>query len=109
MVRSTQFAMRSVHVREMTADKVGVTQLALSSGLTCVQVWVDGHVACYSNPNYPTANPADRRSGIFSIKEAGAVGVTSMNTCSGSVQVERRPGEIVVFTRPQTFWERFRS
>lgn len=44
----------------------------------------------------------------YSIKEILRSGVASANTC-GKIRATAKPGELIFFVRPRSFWERFRQ
>ncbi len=83
---------------ELVTNKEGLADLTLAPrDILWVQVWVDWHVLCQSNPN----------SKSFSVAEILSTGLSTPNTCS-SVTQKLTPGHFVVLARPAHFWEKMR-
>lgn len=83
---------------ELTTDKDGMATLTLAPGTEWLQVWIDWHVLCQRNPN----------SKSFPVSDILASGMSTPNTCS-SVSEKAAPGHLVVFARPERFWEKMRQ
>lgn len=83
---------------ELTTDKDGFATLTLAPGTEWLQVWMDWHVLCQSEPN----------SKSFPVSDILASGLSAPNTCS-SVSEKAAPGHLVVFARPAHFWEKMRQ
>jgi len=83
---------------ELTTDKDGVATLTLATGTEWLQVWMDWHVLCQSEPN----------SKSFPVRDILDSGLSTPNTCS-SASEKAVPGHLVVFARPAHFWEKMRQ
>jgi len=83
---------------ELTTDKDGVATLTLGPGTQWLQVWMDWHVLCQSEPN----------SKSFPVSDILSSGMSTPNTCS-AVSEKAVPGHLVVFARPAHFWEKMRQ
>lgn len=83
---------------ELTTDTDGVATLTLATGTEWLQVWMDWHVLCQSEPN----------SKSFPVRDILASGLSTPNTCT-SVSKEAAPGHLVVFARPAHLWEKMRQ
>jgi hypothetical protein len=82
------------HILQVTTDAKGEAKLTLHQG-DLLRIWVDWSVPCAKKlPAYE----AD------AIAREGVVGV---NTC-GSVRALEKPGDLYLYVRPESFWERFR-
>ena len=83
---------------ELMTDKDGLATLTLTPETQMLQVWVDGHVLCQSEPN----------SKSFSVADILVSGLNTPNTCSLASQ-KAVPGNLVVFARSAHFWEKMRQ
>lgn len=84
---------------ELVTDKEGLADLTIApSDVRWIQVWVDWHVLCQSEPN----------SKSFSVAEVLSTGLSTPNTCGPSIR-KLTPGHFVVFARPAHFWEKMRQ
>ena len=83
---------------ELMTDKDGLATLTLVPGTQWLQVWMDWHVLCQSEPN----------SKSFPVRDILDSGLSTPNTCS-SVSEKAAPGHLVVFARPERFWEKMRQ
>lgn len=81
---------------ELLTDSEGKATLALGPETQWIQVWVDWHVLCVPK------NP------VFSVADILSLGVKAPNTC-GSTSERATPGRLVVFARPEHFWEKMRQ
>ena len=82
---------------ELFTDKVGQAGLILEPQMQRLQVWVDFHILCQKEPNFRS----------FSVATIMSTGLSTPNSC-GSVSKKAKPGRLVVFARPATFWEKMR-
>jgi hypothetical protein len=81
---------------ELVTDKEGRADLmVVPRDIQWIQVWVDWHVLCQSEPN----------SKSFSVAEILSTGLSTPNTC-GKVAQEAGVGHLIVFARPAHFWEK---
>ncbi len=84
---------------KLVTDKDGLADLTIApSDIQRIQVWVEWHVLCQSEPN----------SKSYSVAEVLSSGVSTPNTCGPSVR-ELTPGHFVVYARPSHFWEKMRE
>lgn len=83
---------------ELMTEKDGLAILTLTPETQLLQVWVDWHVLCQSEPN----------SKSFSVADILAYGLNTPNTCSSASQ-KAVPGHLVVFARSAHFWEKMRQ
>jgi hypothetical protein len=84
---------------ELVTNKQGLADFTIAPSDThWIQVWVDWHILCQSEPNKKS----------FSVAEILSTGLSMTNTCGSSVQ-KVTPGRIVVFARPAHFWEKLRE
>jgi hypothetical protein len=84
---------------ELVTDKEGLAELAIApNDVQWIQVWVDWHVLCQSEPN----------SKSYSVAKVLSTGVGTPNTCGSSVP-KLIPGYLVVFARPAHFREKMRD
>jgi hypothetical protein len=79
---------------EATTDGNGLASLSLAEDSQFLQVWVDWHSLCHSDPNSET----------ISIVNLASQGV-AFNTCSKNV-FPNQPGRLTIAVRPETFWEK---
>lgn len=68
------------------------------------------HVVCQeygrvAEGDRPTPNLVQKLMPSYSIKKILESGITASNTC-GKIKAEPKPGELIIFERPTTFWER---
>jgi hypothetical protein len=83
----------------VTTDKDGVGTLTIYPGETqWLQVFTDGHVPCFPNPNQAS----------FSVSDIMSKGLVTPNNCSALVK-EATPGHLVVFARPAGFMEKMKQ
>ena len=83
---------------ELSTDKDGVATITGMPGtVRWIQVWMDWHILCQSDPNNKS----------FSVAEILARGLSTPNSC-GSVAQDSKPGELVVFARPAHWWEKMK-
>lgn len=83
---------------ELTTDQNGAASLILPSQETqWIQVLVDWHVVCKKQSD----------SQAFSVDAIISEGVSAPNRC-GKIVTTGSPGNLFVFVRPETFWERMR-
>lgn len=79
---------------ELTTDEKGLAILSLSKRVQWIQVWVDWNSLCQ--------NKQLKRN--FSITEILASGLNSINSCS-SISLNKIPGRLTIYVRPEHFWE----
>ena len=85
------------HTGVMT-DKEGLGTLTIYPGETqWLQVFTEGHIACFDNPNQSS----------FSVTQIMSKGLVTPNHCSAQVH-ESSPGHLVIFIRPAHFMEKMR-
>jgi hypothetical protein len=94
---STEAVRQQKNQYELTTDKDGLATLTLVPGTQWLQVWMDWHVLCQSEHN----------SKNFPVKDILVSGLSTPNNCS-SVSEKAAPGHLVVFARPERFWEKMR-
>ena len=83
---------------ELVTGRDGSATLSLAPETQWLQVWMDWHVLCQSEP----------KSKAFPVREILVSGLSTPNTC-GSASEKARPGHLVVFARPAHFWEKMRQ
>jgi hypothetical protein len=83
----------------VVTDNGGLATLTLTPETQWLQVWIDWHVLCLSEPP---------NSKSFPVADIMATGLNTPNTCS-SVSQKATPGHLVVFARPMHFWEKMRE
>lgn len=71
------------------------------------------YIACqeYVDPrslSRPITNPTEELMPSYSVKRILELGVTASNTC-GKFRATAKPGELIIFERPKSFWERLRE
>jgi hypothetical protein len=80
----------------VTTGKDGVGTLTIYPGETqWLQVFTDGHVPCFPDPNKAS----------FSVSEIMSKGLVTPNDCSAQVQ-QASPGHFVIYARPAHFMEK---
>jgi len=80
---------------DLTTDKDGMGTLRVHTDQTqWIQVWADGLVLCYPNPNQSS----------LSIDTIMFTGIVTPNSCSGVVK-NPMPGHLILFARPARFME----
>ncbi|MGH9534767.1 MAG: hypothetical protein ACRD2E_07915 [Terriglobales bacterium] len=74
------------------------------------QVLGDYYVACqeYSFPHPPKQVRPSKAFPNYSIRQILRTGVVASNTC-GKARAKPKPGELIFFERPRTFWEKLRE
>lgn len=83
----------------------------LPSGTDAVTVFGANYVDCQE---YAKVTPGQtvkellNRAPSYSIKKILESGISASNRC-GKARAQARPGELVIFERPPTFWERIRQ
>ena len=82
---------------EPTTDDKGLAILSLSKRVQWIQVWVDWNSLCQ--------NKQLKRN--FSIAEISASGLNSINACS-SISLNKIPGRLIIYVRPEHFWEKMK-
>ena len=83
---------------ELTTDKDGVGMLTLHPSETgWIQVWADGRVLCYQDPNQAS----------FSVDKIVSTGFVTANDC-GATTKDPMPGHLIVFARPARFMEKMK-
>jgi hypothetical protein len=95
--RSSEDVRLQKNVVDAETDGNGVASVVVPPSLTRIQVWVDWNHLCQKSPNLNSY-------GVIDIQTNGA---NTPNDC-GAIKREAVPGELVVFARPQSFWERMR-
>jgi len=84
---------------DLVTNNQGLADLTIATrDLQWIQVWVDWHVLCQSEPN----------SKSFSVAQILSTGLSTPNTC-GAVTKKAVAGHFVVFARPMHFWEKMRE
>ncbi len=82
---------------ELATDDKGLATLSLSKRVQWVQVWVDWNSLCQNK----------QLKKDFSIAEISATGLNSINSCS-SVSLNKIPGRLTIYVRPEHFWEKMK-
>lgn len=83
---------------DLTTDKDGLGSLRVHPNQTLwIQVWADGRVLCYPDPNQSS----------FSVDTIMSTGVVTPNSCSG-VTKDPAPGHLIIFARPARFMEKMK-
>lgn len=81
---------------QLVTDKNGVATLAVPSAkFRWFQLFVDTMKLCQNTPN------------LFSVNEITSAGLQTPNICSQLTRTAAQ-GNLIVFARPATFWERMR-
>jgi len=79
----------------LVTDKAGIgTLMVYPSETRWLQVFADGRVLCYQNPNQKS----------FSVSEIMSKGLVTPNSC-GALVLEASPGHLIIFARPAGFME----
>lgn len=83
----------------LTTDKNGVGTLTIYPAETqWLQVFADGRVLCYPDPNQSS----------FSVSDIMSKGLVTPNNCSALVR-EPSPGHFIIFARPARFMEKMKQ
>ena len=83
----------------VTTDKDGMGTLTIYPGETqWLQVFTDGRVPCFPNPNQAS----------FSVSDIMSKGLVTPNDCSAQVQ-QASPGHFVIYARPAHFMEKMKQ
>jgi hypothetical protein len=83
----------------LITDKDGMgTLMVYPSEPQWLQMFADGNVLCFPNPNQTT----------FSVNEIMSEGLVTPNTCSALVKLAT-PGHLIVFARPAGFMEKMKQ
>jgi hypothetical protein len=83
----------------VTTDKDGIGTLTIYPGETqWLQVFTDGRIPCFPNPNQAS----------FSVSDIMSKGLVTPNECSAHVR-EPSPGHFVIFARPAHFMEKMKQ
>lgn len=83
---------------DLSTDRDGLGTLRIHPSETqWIQVWVDGRVLCYADPNQSS----------FSVATIMSTGVVTPNNCS-PVAKNPMPGHLIVFARPARFMEKMK-
>lgn len=83
----------------LTTDKDGIGTLTIYPGETQqLQVFTDGRIPCFPNPNQSS----------FSVSDIMSKGLVTPNNCSALVR-EPSPGRFIVFARPAHFMEKMKQ
>ena len=83
---------------DLTTDKDGLGTLRVHPDQTrWIQVWADGRVLCYPDPNQSS----------FSVDTIMSAGVVTPNSCSEVVK-NGVPGHLIIFARPARFMEKMK-
>lgn len=83
---------------ELVTGRDGTATLSLTPEIQWLQVWMDWHVLCESEP----------KSNSFPVRDILVSGLSAPNTC-GAASETAAPGHLVVFARPAHFWEKMRQ
>jgi hypothetical protein len=112
-----------IHIRdiEATADDVSssacransVGPRSIPKDSDTIAVVGSEYVACQEYAKPAPGEPPDpdlfgKLMPSYSIKRILELGVSSANTC-GKIRAQARPGELVLFVRPMSRWERLKS
>jgi hypothetical protein len=82
---------------EFTTDDKGLATLSPDKSANWIQVWVDWHILCQSKELQRT----------FSRAEISTPGLNSINACS-SFSLNKIPGRLIIYVRPEHFWEKMK-
>jgi hypothetical protein len=83
---------------DLTTDKDGLGTLRVHQNQTqWIQVWADGRVLCYPDPNQSS----------FGIDTIMSTGIVTPNSCSGVMKAPA-PGRLIIFARPARFMEKMK-
>jgi len=95
---SSEAAKSHAEHTDLTTDKDGLGILRVHPDQTqWIQVWADGRVLCYPDPNQSS----------FSIDAIMSTGIVAPNSCSG-VMKDPTPGHLIIFARPARFMEKMK-
>ncbi len=95
---SSKVAKSHAEHTDLTTDKDGPGILRIYPSQTqSIQVWADGRVLCYPNPN--------QRS--FNVDTVMSTGIATPNSCSG-IMKDPAPGHLIIFARPARFMEKMK-
>lgn len=95
---SSEAAKSHAEHTDLTTDKDGLGSLRVHPDQTqWIQVWADGRVLCYPDPNQSS----------FSVNTIMSAGVVTPNSCSELVK-EAVPGHLIIFARPARFMEKMK-
>jgi|SRR5208283_1520991 len=83
----------------------------LPQGTDAITILPDEYMACQEYAKVP--NPAKPKfvaevPPLYSIKKILESGVAASNTC-GKFRAQAKPGELIFFVRPRSFWERLKE
>ena len=83
----------------LTTDKDGIGTLTIYPGETqWLQVFMDGRIPCFPNPNQSS----------FGVSDIVSKGLVTPNNCSALVR-EPSPGHFIIFARPAHFMEKMKQ
>ena len=86
------------HNTRVTIDKDGVGTVTIHPEETqWLQVFVDGRILCFPNPNEKS----------FSVTDIMSKGLVTPNDCNAQVR-EPSPGQLIIFARPAHFLEKMK-
>ena len=95
---SSEAAKSHAEHTDLTADKDGLGTLRVHQNQTkWIQVWADGRVLCYPDPDQSS----------FSVDTIMSTGIVTPNSCSG-VTKDPAPGHLIIFARPAGFMEKMK-
>jgi hypothetical protein len=95
---SSEAAKSHAEHTDLTTDKDGLGTLRVHPKETqWIQVWADGRVLCYPDPNQSS----------FSVDTIVSAGIVTPNNCSG-VTKDPVPGHLIIFARPSRFVEKMK-
>jgi hypothetical protein len=79
----------------------------LTNDLESISVIGDIHVACQEYGKRVAGQPAGDVIPTYRISKIVKSGVAAANTC-GKFKAEAKPGELILFVRPMSSWEKFK-
>jgi hypothetical protein len=85
----------------LTADGSGVIQFTVPAG-SLLFLQADSYVDCRISKRTAGDNVS------YSVSELLETGVAAVNVC-GKAKAKAKPGELIVFVRPQHWWDRFKD
>jgi len=95
---SSEAAKSHAEHMDVTTDNDGLGTLSVHPDQTqWIQVWADGRVLCYPDPNQSS----------FSVDKIMSAGIVTPNSCSEVVK-DPMPGHLIIFARPARFMEKMR-
>lgn len=95
---SSEAAKSHAEHTDLTTDKDGLGTLRIyPNQRQWIQVWADGRVLCYPDPNQSS----------FDVDTIMSTGVVTPNSCSG-VMKDPAPGQLIIFARPARFMEKMK-